>query len=74
MGASLIGTFYTISLHHYLTSIKMNNWELSFYNNFNSSIIIIFMIILNGEVPVIWNHRNDLSLSFFLWTSLGTCG
>ena len=73
MGASLIGTFYTISLHHYLTSIKMNNWELSFYNNFNSSIIIIFMIILNGEIPVIWNHRDELSLSFFLWTSLGTC-
>ncbi|KAK8796680.1 hypothetical protein WA588_000808 [Blastocystis sp. NMH] len=70
VGASLVGTFYTISLHHYLANIKMNSWELSFYNNFNSSIIIIVMVLLNGEIPVIWNHRNELSLSFFLWTAL----
>jgi singapore isolate B (sub-type 7) whole genome shotgun sequence assembly, scaffold_19 len=74
VGASLIGTFYTISLHHYLANIKMNSWELSFYNNFNSSIIIIVMVLLNGEIPVIWNHRNELSLSFFLWTALGMFG
>ena len=52
----------------------MNSWELSFYNNFNSSIIIIVMVLLNGEIPVIWNHRNELSLSFFLWTALGMFG
>ena len=48
VGASLIGTFYTIYLKYFMDDIVKNTWELSFYNNFNSCLIIPIMIILNG--------------------------
>lgn len=67
VGASLIGTFYTIYLKHFMDDIVKNTWELSFYNNFNSCIIIPIMVILNGEVPVLYEHRSELTLTYFFW-------
>ena len=50
-----------------MDDIVKNTWELSFYNNFNSCIIIPIMIILNGEVPVLYEHRSELTLTYFFW-------
>ena len=71
LGASLVGTFYTIYLHQYLTSIVTDSWVLSFYNNFNSSLIMCLITLVTGEEMVLRSHRAELTPTFFLWTSIG---
>lgn len=67
VGASLIGTFYTIYLKHFMDDIVKNQWELSFYNNFNSCLIIPLMILINKEIPVLAAHKSELTFSYFSW-------
>ena len=72
VGASLVGCFYTILLHRYLTQFVTDNWELSFYNNLNSAVIMAVIVIITGEVPVLIQHSNQLTFSYFFWTMTGT--
>ena len=67
VGASAVGTFYTIYLKRYLSNVIDNRYLLTFYTNFNSCLILPFISILNGEVPIIWEHRKELTPKFFLW-------
>ena len=72
VGASLIGCFYTIFLHRYLTQFVTNNWELSFYNNLNSAVIMSVIVLISGEVPILIKHSDQLTSSYFFWTMAGT--
>ncbi|KNB42531.1 GDP-fucose transporter [Blastocystis sp. subtype 4] len=67
VGASAVGTFYTIYLKRYLSNVIDNRYLLTFYTNFNSCLILPFISILNGEVPIIWEHRKELTPKFFFW-------
>ena len=67
VGASAVGTFYTIYLKRYLTDVVDNSYLLTFYTNFNSCVILPFICLLNGEIPVAWEHRNELTFSYFFW-------
>lgn len=67
IGASLIGTFYTIYLKHFMDDIVKNQWELSFYNNFNSSLILPVMVLYNREIPILVQHKSELTFSYFFW-------
>ena len=67
VGASAVGTFYTIYLKRYLTDVVDNSYLLTFYTNFNSCIILPFICLLNGEIPVVWEHRHELTFSYFFW-------
>ena len=73
LGASLVGTFYTIYLHQYLTNIVTDSWVLSFYNNLNSSLIMCLITLVTGEESVLRSHRAELTPSFFMWTFIGKC-
>ena len=76
LGASIVGAFYTILLKYYLSHIIQNRWELTFYNNLNSSFIMPLLIIvsfsssphiqLSGEISVLQSHRSQLTLTYFL--------
>ena len=67
LGASAVGTFYTIYLKRYLSNVVNNSWLLTFYTNFNSCIILPFLCLINGEIPVIWSHRSELTLHYYMW-------
>ena len=71
VGASLIGCFYTILLHRYLTQFVTDNWELSFYNNFNSAVIMSLVVIITGEIPVLIQNSDQLTPLYFFWTMAG---
>lgn len=43
VGASAVGTFYTIFLKRYLSNIINDSWLLTFYTNFNSCLILPFI-------------------------------
>ena len=67
VGASAVGTFYTIYLKRYLSGVVDNSYLLSLYTNFNSCLILPFLSLLNGEFPIIWEHRSELDFRFFFW-------
>lgn len=67
VGASAVGTFYTIYLKRYLSNVVDNSYLLTFYTNFNSCIILPFLCLFTGEIPTIWEHRSDLTFSYFFW-------
>ena len=46
LGASAVGTFYTIYLKRYLSNVVNNSWLLTFYTNFNSCIILPFLCLV----------------------------
>lgn len=70
VGASAVGTFYTIYLKYYLSHVVEDSWLLSFYTNFNSCLILPLLCLVNGEVPVVWQHRAELNPGFFFWIYL----
>ena len=43
VGASAVGTFYTIFLKRYLSNVIDDSWLLTFYTNFNSCLILPFI-------------------------------
>lgn len=67
VGASFVGTFYTIYVKHFMDDIVKNQWLLSFYNHFNSLLIIPILVVLNGEIPILIHHRREITLYFIAW-------
>lgn len=47
LGASIVGAFYTILLKYYLSHVMPDRWELTFYNNLNSSFIMPLLIVVS---------------------------
>ena len=87
LGASIVGAFYTILLKYYLSYVMPDRWELTFYNNFNSCLVmplLIYVVLLQpfyvqlnggteGECP---KHQPFLlhhHLSLFACYTLLTC-
>lgn len=76
LGASIVGAFYTILLKYYLSHVMPDRWELTFYNNLNSSFIMPLLILvpvppsphsqLNGELRVLRDNRANLTPTYFL--------
>ncbi|KAK8831588.1 hypothetical protein WA577_000671 [Blastocystis sp. JDR] len=66
LGASIVGAFYTILLKYYLSHVMPDRWELTFYNNLNSSFIMPLLIVLNGELRVLRDNRANLTPTYFL--------
>ena len=46
VGASAVGTFYTIYLKRYLSNVVDNSWLLTFYTNFNSCLILPLLCLV----------------------------
>ena len=67
LGASAVGTFYTIYLKRYLSNVVDNSWLLTFYTNFNSCVILPFLCLVRLVSPL-----HSSSLAKFL--SCGTTG
>ena len=50
VGASAVGTFYTIYLKRYLSNVVDNSWLLTFYTNFNSCVILPALCVVRSAV------------------------
>lgn len=75
----ILGSFsvawYAIKVKQVLPRINSTIWLLSYYNNIYSCIIFLPLILIFGEVPVIYNYKQITS--FYFWTLLfasGLCG
>ena len=76
LGASIVGAFYTILLKYYLSYVMPDRWELTFYNNFNSCLVmplLIYVVLLqpfyvqlNGEVGVLKANVQNINPSYFI--------
>lgn len=66
---------YSIYTKKILPFVNQEVWLLSYYNNFYSSILFIPLIVINGEVPVIFDYPNlDESWFWFAMVVGGVCG
>ncbi|XP_047519193.1 GDP-fucose transporter 1 [Pieris napi] len=72
---SLMLSLYSIFTKSVLPSVNQEIWLLSYYNNAYSIILFLPLMVLNGELSVLWNYSNYHSTGF--WTQMiigGLCG
>lgn len=72
---SLMLSLYSIYTKKVLPSVNQEVWLLSYYNNAYSIILFLPLIIVNGELSVLWNYTNfDSSYFWFQMFIGGLCG
>ncbi|RVE41874.1 hypothetical protein evm_013482 [Chilo suppressalis] len=72
---SLMLSLYSIYTKKVLPSVNQEVWLLSFYNNAYSIILFLPLILMNGELNVLWNYRNfDSTYFWFQMIIGGLCG
>ncbi|XP_034825345.1 GDP-fucose transporter 1 [Maniola hyperantus] len=75
VAGSLMLSLYSIYTKKVLPNVNQEVWLLSYYNNAYSIIIFLPLIIINGELSVLWNYNNFDST--FFWVQMvigGVCG
>lgn len=66
---------YSIHMKNVLPVVNQEIWLLSYYNNAYTSLILIPLMILNHEIPVIFNYHSLFSMYFWILMIVGgVCG
>ncbi|XP_075972631.1 GDP-fucose transporter nac [Anticarsia gemmatalis] len=72
---SLMLSLYSIYTKKVLPNVNHEVWLLSYYNNAYSIILFIPLIIINGELTILWNYTAFNSLYFWIQMFIGgLCG
>ncbi|CAK1551587.1 unnamed protein product [Leptosia nina] len=72
---SLMLSLYSIFTKSVLPSVNQEIWLLSYYNNAYSIILFLPLMVLNGELSVLWNYENYHSTYFWIQMLIGgICG
>ncbi|CAG4940120.1 unnamed protein product [Colias eurytheme] len=72
---SLMLSLYSIFTKSVLPSVNQEIWLLSYYNNAYSIILFCPLMVLNGELSVLWNYPNYHSSYFWMQMVIGGfCG
>ncbi|XP_038213513.1 GDP-fucose transporter 1 [Zerene cesonia] len=72
---SLMLSLYSIFTKSVLPSVNQEIWLLSYYNNAYSIILFCPLMVLNGELNVLWNYTNYHSSYFWMQMVIGgICG
>ncbi|XP_047022993.1 GDP-fucose transporter 1 [Helicoverpa zea] len=72
---SLMLSLYSIYTKKVLPSVNQEVWLLSYYNNAYSILLFLPLIIMNGELSVLWNYSNFDSTYFWIQMLIGgLCG
>lgn len=72
---SLMLSLYSIFTKSVLPSVNQEIWLLSYYNNAYSIILFLPLMVINGELSILFNYPNYHSA--FFWTQMvigGICG
>lgn len=72
---SLTLSLYSIYTKKSLPYVNDEIWLLSYYNNVYSSFLFLPLIIIAGEIPVIYNYQHLFELWFWMVMTVGgICG
>ena len=55
---------------HHVTDVGHSVWLLTLYNNINAIILFIPMMVVFGELPIIYNYSELFSSTFWIPMSL----
>jgi GDP-fucose transporter C1 len=74
--SSIFVSLNSIYTKKVLPVVDQDHWKLSFYNNFNASLLFIPLIFISGEAGVVMEHYELLFSSYFwvLMTMAGVFG
>lgn len=68
-------SLYSIFTKRVLPSVNQEVWLLSYFNNAYSIILFIPLMVLNGEISVLYNYTNFHSTYFWIQMLIGgICG
>ena len=65
VSASLCVALNAIFTKKVLPAVDNNVWRLTLYNNINGAVIFLPLILIFGEIPVIYRFQGIASLSFW---------
>lgn len=68
--ASLFVSLYAIYIMCVLPEENHSVWLLTLYNNINAIILFVPMMVVFGELPIIYNYTELFSLNFWIPMSL----
>lgn len=72
VASSVFVALYAIYTTKSLPCVDKNVWRLCLYNNFNACILFLPLMIVFGEVPVVWNFSKLFDGGF--WTAMSFAG
>jgi GDP-fucose transporter C1 len=70
--ASLFVSLYAIYIKRVLPEVNHSVWLLTLYNNVNAILLFIPLMIVFGELSVIYNYSEIFSLGF--WAPMSAAG
>merc|ERR1711892_217410 len=69
--ASFFVSLFSIYTKNILPAVDGNIWALTFYNNVNACILFLPLMIIFGEIPVVFNFQFLTSINFWFLMTIG---
>ena len=69
--ASLFVSLFSIFTKKILPVVDGNIWALTFYNNVNACVLFLPLMIMFGELPIVFNFQFLNSLNFWFLMTVG---
>ena len=69
--ASLFVSLFSIYTKKVLPAVDGNIWALTFYNNVNACVLFLPLMVIFGEIPVVFNFQFLTSINFWCMMTIG---
>eukprot|EP00092_Neocalanus_flemingeri_P066715 GFUD01081311.1.p1 GENE.GFUD01081311.1~~GFUD01081311.1.p1 ORF type:complete len:329 (+),score=90.29 GFUD01081311.1:156-1142(+) len=69
--ASLFVSLFSIYVKKLLPAVDGNIWALTFYNNVNACVLFLPLMVMFGEIPIVFNFQFLSSINFWFMMTIG---
>ena len=69
--ASLFVSLFSIYTKKVLPVVDGNIWALTFYNNVNACVLFLPLMVMFGEIPIVFNFQYLTSINFWFLMTIG---
>ena len=69
--ASFFVGLFSIYTKMVLPAVDGNIWSLTFFNNFNACLLFLPLLIMFGEIPIVFNFEYLMSIHFWFLMTIG---
>eukprot|EP00092_Neocalanus_flemingeri_P019221 GFUD01020822.1.p1 GENE.GFUD01020822.1~~GFUD01020822.1.p1 ORF type:complete len:329 (-),score=93.66 GFUD01020822.1:111-1097(-) len=69
--ASFCVSLFSIYVKKILPAVDGNIWALTFYNNINACVLFLPLMVMFGEIPIVFNFQFLTSINFWFMMTIG---
>eukprot|EP00092_Neocalanus_flemingeri_P013686 GFUD01014759.1.p1 GENE.GFUD01014759.1~~GFUD01014759.1.p1 ORF type:complete len:344 (-),score=92.60 GFUD01014759.1:74-1105(-) len=69
--ASFCVSLFSIYVKKILPAVDGNIWALTFYNNVNACVLFLPLMVMFGEIPIVFNFQFLTSINFWFMMTIG---